>query len=144
MVAFTGYQYKGVTRFAEAFDVTGACASSSGCEGPSPPESLTSEGGSGGAPAEKKKRERGTAWSEEEHKLFLVGLEQFGKGDWRSISRQSVLTRRSLADSIIETSTARQATHPGWATRAWGLLSRAPFFASCANPQAVLSAMCRR
>ena len=46
-----------------------------------------------GADAEKKKRDRGHAWSEEEHKLFLLGLERFGKGDWRSISRQCVLTR---------------------------------------------------
>ena len=37
--------------------------------------------------------ERGKAWSEDEHKLFLVGLERFGKGDWRSISRESVKTR---------------------------------------------------
>merc|ERR1719409_1240565 len=40
-----------------------------------------------------KKRERGQAWSEEEHKKFLVGLQRFGKGDWRSISRICVITR---------------------------------------------------
>lgn len=40
-----------------------------------------------------KKRERGMAWSEQEHKLFLLGLQRFGKGDWRSISRQCVITR---------------------------------------------------
>lgn len=43
--------------------------------------------------AGKKKRERGNPWTEDEHKLFLQGLEQFGKGDWRSISRQCVITR---------------------------------------------------
>eukprot|EP00284_Hemiselmis_tepida_P016679 CAMPEP_0174924432 /NCGR_PEP_ID=MMETSP1355-20121228/7239_1 /TAXON_ID=464990 /ORGANISM="Hemiselmis tepida, Strain CCMP443" /LENGTH=386 /DNA_ID=CAMNT_0016170237 /DNA_START=134 /DNA_END=1294 /DNA_ORIENTATION=+ len=35
----------------------------------------------------------GQSWSEEEHRRFLEGLERFGKGDWRSIARQSVMTR---------------------------------------------------
>jgi len=35
----------------------------------------------------------GQSWSEEEHRRFLEGLERFGKGDWRSIARQSVITR---------------------------------------------------
>ncbi|KAJ8900022.1 hypothetical protein K2173_024136 [Erythroxylum novogranatense] len=38
-------------------------------------------------------RKKGTAWTEEEHKLFLIGLQKFGKGDWRSISRNVVMTR---------------------------------------------------
>ena len=37
--------------------------------------------------------DRGRAWTEEEHKLFLMGLDRFGKGNWRSISRESVQTR---------------------------------------------------
>ncbi|XP_059665891.1 transcription factor DIVARICATA [Cornus florida] len=38
-------------------------------------------------------RKKGTPWTEEEHKLFLVGLDKYGKGDWRSISRNVVITR---------------------------------------------------
>lgn len=38
-------------------------------------------------------RKKGTPWTQEEHKLFLIGLKKFGKGDWRSISRNVVVTR---------------------------------------------------
>ena len=38
-------------------------------------------------------RRKGIPWSEEEHRLFLMGLTKFGKGDWRSISRKLVLSR---------------------------------------------------
>ena len=51
------------------------------------------DGDGDGDGRKKKVRDRGLAWSEEEHKLFLQGLDKFGKGDWRSISRQCVLTR---------------------------------------------------
>ncbi|GKD67782.1 transcription factor SRM1 [Tanacetum coccineum] len=38
-------------------------------------------------------RRKGVAWTEDEHRLFLLGLEKYGKGDWRSISRNFVVTR---------------------------------------------------
>ncbi|KAG6469057.1 transcription factor MYBS1-like isoform X2 [Zingiber officinale] len=38
-------------------------------------------------------RRKGIPWTEEEHSLFLLGLEKFGKGDWRSISRNFVSSR---------------------------------------------------
>jgi SHAQKYF class myb-like DNA-binding protein len=38
-------------------------------------------------------RKKGTPWTEDEHRLFLFGLSKFGKGDWRSISRNVVITR---------------------------------------------------
>ena len=38
-------------------------------------------------------RRKGIPWTEEEHRLFLLGLSKFGKGDWRSISRNFVVSR---------------------------------------------------
>ncbi|KAM7257805.1 hypothetical protein ACFE04_013546 [Oxalis oulophora] len=38
-------------------------------------------------------RKKGVPWTEEEHKLFLMGLNKYGKGDWRNISRNFVVTR---------------------------------------------------
>lgn len=38
-------------------------------------------------------RRKGVPWTEEEHRLFLLGLDKFGKGDWRSISRNFVISR---------------------------------------------------
>ncbi|PIA59437.1 hypothetical protein AQUCO_00400370v1 [Aquilegia coerulea] len=38
-------------------------------------------------------KKKAIPWSEEEHKLFLLGLKKYGKGDWRNISRNFVITR---------------------------------------------------
>lgn len=38
-------------------------------------------------------RRKGIAWTPDEHRKFLKGLEKFGKGDWRSISRHYVRSR---------------------------------------------------
>lgn len=35
----------------------------------------------------------GVPWTEEEHRLFLLGLQKLGKGDWRGISRDYVPSR---------------------------------------------------
>ncbi|XP_077234442.1 transcription factor DIVARICATA-like [Tasmannia lanceolata] len=38
-------------------------------------------------------RKKGVPWTEEEHRHFLIGLQKYGRGDWRSISRNAVVTR---------------------------------------------------
>ncbi|VYS62098.1 unnamed protein product [Arabidopsis thaliana] len=40
-------------------------------------------------------KKTGIPWSEEEQRLFLEGLNKFGKGDWKNISRYSVKSRTS-------------------------------------------------
>ncbi|KAI4329573.1 hypothetical protein MLD38_027946 [Melastoma candidum] len=40
-----------------------------------------------------RERKRGVPWTEDEHKLFLLGLHKVGKGDWRGISKNFVKTR---------------------------------------------------
>ncbi|CAN4088870.1 unnamed protein product [Withania somnifera] len=49
-------------------------------------------GGKGNSKSEQERR-KGIPWTAEEHRLFLLGLEKFGKGDWRSISRDFVISR---------------------------------------------------
>lgn len=48
---------------------------------------------SGGGRPPEQERKKGIPWTEEEHKLFLMGLKKYGKGDWRNISRNFVVTR---------------------------------------------------
>ncbi|XP_042388240.1 transcription factor MYBS3-like [Zingiber officinale] len=38
-------------------------------------------------------RKKGVPWTEEEHRMFLLGLQKLGKGDWRGIARNFVISR---------------------------------------------------
>ncbi|PSS09703.1 Transcription factor MYB1R1 like [Actinidia chinensis var. chinensis] len=40
-----------------------------------------------------RERKKGVPWTEEEHRMFLLGLQKLGKGDWRGISRSYVVSR---------------------------------------------------
>ncbi|KAJ6801576.1 putative transcription factor MYB1R1 [Iris pallida] len=40
-----------------------------------------------------RERKRGVPWTEEEHRMFLLGLQKLGKGDWRGIARDFVISR---------------------------------------------------
>ncbi|XP_060169162.1 transcription factor SRM1-like [Lycium barbarum] len=52
-----------------------------------------SNGNGLGGTAQYQERRKGMPWTEEEHRLFLLGLNTYGKGDWRSISRNFVISR---------------------------------------------------
>ena len=54
---------------------------------------VASTGGSKQQLTQEQERRKGIPWTEEEHRLFLLGLAKFGKGDWRSISRNFVVSR---------------------------------------------------
>ncbi|XAR71955.1 hypothetical protein NMG60_11018417 [Bertholletia excelsa] len=38
-------------------------------------------------------RKKGIPWTEDEHRRFLMGLQKHGKGDWRNISRNFVISK---------------------------------------------------
>ncbi|XP_043716450.1 transcription factor MYBS3-like [Telopea speciosissima] len=40
-----------------------------------------------------RERKKGVPWTEEEHRMFLLGLQKVGKGDWRGIARNYVISR---------------------------------------------------
>ncbi|KAF5195644.1 Transcription factor srm1 [Thalictrum thalictroides] len=52
----------------------------------------SNHGGGKGSRSDQERR-KGIAWTEDEHRLFLLGLDKYGKGDWRSISRNFVVSR---------------------------------------------------
>lgn len=65
---------------------------SHGFDGFKPPYGAGGKRSSAARPPEQE-RKKGVPWTEEEHKLFLLGLKKYGKGDWRNISRNFVITR---------------------------------------------------
>uniref|UniRef100_A0A0E0MAR0 Uncharacterized protein n=1 Tax=Oryza punctata TaxID=4537 RepID=A0A0E0MAR0_ORYPU len=47
----------------------------------------------GSSSSASRERKKGVPWTEEEHRRFLLGLQKLGKGDWRGISRNFVVSR---------------------------------------------------
>lgn len=43
--------------------------------------------------ASEQERKKGVPWTEDEHRRFLLGLLKYGKGDWRNISRNFVVSK---------------------------------------------------
>ncbi|CAL9163442.1 transcription factor MYBS3-like [Musa acuminata AAA Group] len=68
--------------------VSPADGSEPGCR-----DGYASEDFAKGSSASCRERKKGNPWTEEEHMLFLLGLQKLGKGDWRGISRNYVVSR---------------------------------------------------
>uniref|UniRef100_A0ACD5VT75 Uncharacterized protein n=1 Tax=Avena sativa TaxID=4498 RepID=A0ACD5VT75_AVESA len=75
-----------------AVDIPGCWDDADDCSA-GPAATTTATTGRRAGKARGEERRRGIPWSEEEHKLFLDGLEKYGRGDWRNISRFAVRTR---------------------------------------------------
>ncbi|OAY69594.1 Transcription factor MYB1R1, partial [Ananas comosus] len=65
-------------------------------------DGYASEGFEAGNASARRERKKGVAWTEEEHRMFLVGLHKLGKGDWRGISRNFVITRTPTQPADIQ------------------------------------------
>lgn len=68
---------------------------------------ITAKRGSSGRSPDQE-RKRGVPWTEEKHKLFLLGLKRYGKGDWRNISRNFVIIRTPTQVSSHEAPTSKK------------------------------------
>ncbi|XP_066376755.1 transcription factor MYBS3-like [Miscanthus floridulus] len=78
-----------------------SAGSTSGGASPADGPDLADGGGGGyasddfvqGSSSASRERKKGVPWTEEEHRRFLLGLQKLGKGDWRGISRNFVVSR---------------------------------------------------
>uniref|UniRef100_A0ACD5TID3 Uncharacterized protein n=1 Tax=Avena sativa TaxID=4498 RepID=A0ACD5TID3_AVESA len=58
-------------------------------------------------------RKKGIPWTEEEHRKFLDGLKQLGKGDWRGISKSFVTSRTATQVASHAQKYFLRQTNPG-------------------------------
>ncbi|KAG6528199.1 hypothetical protein ZIOFF_010350 [Zingiber officinale] len=78
--------------------LSGSSGGASPADGPEPAAGAATDGYASedfvkGSSASCRERKRGNPWTEEEHRMFLLGLQKLGKGDWRGISRSYVVSR---------------------------------------------------
>ncbi|OWM76513.1 transcription factor MYBS3 [Punica granatum] len=90
------------------------------------PEGYLSDDTAHGSSHRRGERKRGVPWTEEEHRLFLIGLQKLGKGDWRGIARNYVTSRTPTQVASHAQKYFIRQTHAGRRKRRSSLFDMAP------------------
>ncbi|KAK4781185.1 hypothetical protein SAY87_017291 [Trapa incisa] len=69
------------------------CSTDPGRDAVHVPNGYLSDDTAHGSSHRRGEKKKGIPWTEEEHRLFLIGLQKLGKGDWRGIARNYVMSR---------------------------------------------------
>ncbi|KAK4790694.1 hypothetical protein SAY86_017998 [Trapa natans] len=90
------------------------------------PGEYLSDGTAHGSSHRRGEKKKGVPWTEKEHRLFLIGLQKLGKGDWRGISRNYVKSRTPTQVASHAQKYYIRQTHTGGRKRRSSLFDMTP------------------